>query len=510
MEHYDAREFDLAGRIGRLKTRSGIIETPYLFPVVDPTKQEVSLSEISEVGFNAFITNAYLLYRRLNGSTVDIHGFLNWNKPIMTDSGGYQILEYRAIEVDDATILEYQKRIGSDICVILDVPTGADSTYEQAYSYVQETIRRAWTALPKIMDSNQLWVYPIQGAPYVDLIEYSSLIAKRLPYHVYSLGSPTVFLERYSYENIVEYVAVAKNKVPAEKPFHVFGVGHPMVIPFLVALGVDTFDSASYVLYARDERLMFDFGSRSLKELHYLPCYCPVCSKTSVEELRSMPRKERVKLIAKHNLYTLMGEIRRVKQVVKEGRLWEYLEYRSKAHPSLRRAFSVLKKHIDYLIKFSSSPKTSAVALMLIDADSTANPKLTIAIDSTFNFTLKGGLGKVVLIPALSKPFDKQDFVGKILEKHRDYRAVFYHPYLGLFPLELANTYPYFQHEVGLLELSEEAVRRITGLLIEAKPVEVIILYPDDPVFSTLAERIHGALVKAGVKTSIRGLNSLV
>lgn len=510
MEYYDAKEFDLAGRIGRLKTRSGVIETPYLFPVVDPTKQEIPLSELSEIGFNAFITNAYLMYRRLKGVSVDIHVFFNWSKPIMTDSGGYQILEYRAIDVDDVTILEYQKKIGSDICVILDIPTGADSSYEQAYNYVQETVRRAWNALPRIMDSNQLWVYPIQGAPYVDLIVYSSLVARRLPYHIYSLGSPTVFLERYSYENIVEYTAIAKTKVPAEKPFHVFGVGHPMIIPFLVALGVDTFDSASYILYARDERLMFDYGSRSLKELHYLPCYCPVCSKTTVSELRSMPKKDRVKLIAKHNLYALMGEIKRVKQALKEGRLWEYLEYRSKAHPSLRRAFNVFKKYIDYLTKFSSSPKTSTTALMLIDADSSLNPKLKIAIESTFNFVLKGGLDKLVLIPALSKPFEKQVFVEKILKHFPGYRVVFYHPYLGLIPIELTNTYPFFQHEVGLLELSEDVTTKIISLLIEAKPFEVVVMCPSDIVFRSLAETIYSNLVKAGIKTSIRELNNLV
>jgi len=109
LKHFDPREYDLAGRIGKLKTPHGIIETPYLFPVIDPTRQQPSLKEVEKIGFNAIITNAYLFYKRNRGKPKDIHKALNWNKPIMTDSSGYQVLVYGDVEVTNETIVKYEK-----------------------------------------------------------------------------------------------------------------------------------------------------------------------------------------------------------------------------------------------------------------------------------------------------------------------------------------------------------------------------------------------------------------
>ncbi|WP_054853990.1 tRNA-guanine transglycosylase [Vulcanisaeta distributa] len=98
---FEILEKDLAGRIGRLRTRSGIIETPALFPVINPVKQVISLSDILGIGFNQVITNAYLLKRHYGDLVreVGVHKLLNWDKPIMTDSGAYQLLMYGKVEV---------------------------------------------------------------------------------------------------------------------------------------------------------------------------------------------------------------------------------------------------------------------------------------------------------------------------------------------------------------------------------------------------------------------------
>jgi len=503
LEYYDPRDFDLAGRTGKLKTLHGVIETPYLFPVVDPIRQMPNLDELRNIGFTAFITNAYLFYRRNKGQVRSIHEFFNWNGPIMTDSGGYQILLYGSVDAGNREIVEYEKAIGSDIAVILDVPTGASMSFEEAWSAVKETFRRAWEALPLIMDSKQLWVLPVQGAPYLDLLKYSALASRRLPYHIYALGSPTLYLERYAYEDVLEYTIIARMSLPPEKPLHVFGVGHPMILPFLVAVGADLFDSASYILYARDERMMFPWGTRKLSELQYLPCTCPVCSKYSVEELREMTREERVKKIAVHNLYVLRKELDSIKQAIKDGRLWEYLEYRSKAHPSLRRTLVKLKKYAEYLKLYNPYAKGTQQAILLLDRISTSNPRLRMNKKRVYEVLVQEKRDKVLLIPALVKPFTQQELYLRYKNYANAYRILFYHPYLGLFPPEASNTYPFFQHEIGILEYSREIALEMARTLIKMSVKEVNIVVTEHKPYLRICKFLVNALKDSVEKIEI-------
>ncbi|ADV65544.1 tRNA guanosine(15) transglycosylase TgtA [Desulfurococcus mucosus] len=468
---FEPREYDLAGRLARLTTRHGVIETPYLFPVVDPLKQEVSLDKLLELGFNGIITNAYLFYKRNKGVVKPIHGELKWDKTIMTDSGGYQVLVYGDVEVDNRTIVAYQRDIGVDIGVILDKPTGNNASYREAVESVYETYRRAVEASPLISGSDQLWTLPIQGLPYRDLVLRSSILAWRLPvYSVYAVGSPTVLLERYSYSKIVELTLLARITLPPGKPIHVFGVGHPMILPFLVAAGGDLFDSASYILYARDERYMVETGTRSIRDLHYLPCNCPVCSRYTVRELLELPRRERVRLLALHNLYMLAKELRSIRQAIMEGRLWEMLEHRSRGHPSLREAFRVLVKHRDLLKRYNPLTKPDARALLIVDRSSAYNPR----VESTYSRVLgmlgqPGGRGYLVVIPAYRKPYTSQEEYAVVSEKYKgngSVRIVFLHPFLGVVPPELASTYPFYQHE-SRFSRGDIPFERIRGVFMD-------------------------------------------
>jgi len=507
LEYYDPKDYDLAGRIAKLKTRHGTIETPYLFPVIDPTRQDVSLQDIEQMGFTAFITNAYLFYRRNRGKPRSIHAALKWNKTIMTDSGGYQVLVYGDIDMDNKTIIEYEKSIGVDIGVILDVPTGTKMSREEARRAVFETFDRAVEALPLIMESDQLWVLPIQGAPYKDLLLYSSLRAWKYPYHIHALGSPTVLLERYNYADIVELVALARLHLPPQKPLHVFGVGHPMILPFLVALGADLFDSASYILYARDNRYMTETGTKRLDELSYLPCNCPVCSKYTLEELKSLKKKERTRLLATHNLYVLMEELKKIKEHIKEGRLWEYLEYKSKAHPSLRSAFNVVKKYIGLLEKYNPSSKPNTFAIMMNDHDSLYHPRLRSIKTKVYDNVLSKTDFKntIYLIPAIKKPYSKMlDKISACLHS----KCLLYHPFLGLFPPSLSNTYPYFQHEYNdnidrhtLNDSSIEIAEMLIRLINDRRSISNIVIHYVTGTWSEkLSDLVCELLLRYGVK----------
>src|SRR3989304_8498445 len=124
---FEIKEKDLLARVGKLKTKTSTVETPLLFPVINPVIQPISPKRIKkEFGFEALITNAYIIKQRFRDQPFQqgLHKFLDFDGTIMTDSGAYQILVYGGVEVSQAEIVEYQERIGSDIATILEIPTG--------------------------------------------------------------------------------------------------------------------------------------------------------------------------------------------------------------------------------------------------------------------------------------------------------------------------------------------------------------------------------------------------
>ncbi len=346
---FEVRDKDLGGRIGKLITKSGVIETPAFFPVVNPVKQskEVPVSLLRDLGFTQIITNAYIIKKTVGNEVRDIHEFLGFRGVVMTDSGAYQLLRYggKKVRLDPEEIVRFQESVGSDIAVIADVPTRDDATYDEALYSVDETLRRAALSAELISGSKTLWVLPIQGGVHLDLVRKCAMVGKDLEgYSIYAIGSPVLLMEKYEYSKVFEMILTVKEVVPIDKAVHLFGAGHPMIIPYAVALGVDMFDSASYILYARGGRYMTERGTYMLKDLDYLPCECSICSKYDVKSLLEMSAEERVRNVALHNLYVILREIKNVKVAIREGRLWELLEERGRGHPSLRRLLNLFTR----------------------------------------------------------------------------------------------------------------------------------------------------------------------
>ena len=459
------KDVDLAGRIGRLKLKRGDIETPAFFPVIDPIRQELGVEEIRAAGFKQVITNAYLLLRRFGDEAIrrGVHGILGFDGIVMTDSGAYQILEYGGIEVEQDTIIEYQKAIGSDIGVILDVPTG-DVDYEKAKATVEITLKRALEALKLIEGSSVSWVLPIQGGRHLDLVELSAREASRIPYYsIYGVGSPTEFLERYELTVVLKMIYSAKKHLPDSKPVHLFGAGHPIIIPFAVALGVDMFDSASYILYARDGRYMTDYGVYRVEELEYFPCTCPVCSRMEPRDLAELPKDERVKMLALHNLHVIKRTIDRVKQSIREGRLWDYLEELSRRHPRALEALRVFRRFHRYLELRTPHSKGEVYGLKLYSVESMWNPRVVRFRVRSWRLveTLLEGVDELLLKPLLS---DEECLGGDA-----GVNVVYYTPYLGLVPAVICGLYPSTQHvksrvhDVGVLDDLVYSLRAISA-----------------------------------------------
>ncbi len=350
------------GKIGRITTSHGQFETPTLMPVIDPTDIILKPKDMrKEFGSQLVITNAYLTMLHFgHGEDVKIHKILDYDGPIMTDSGGYQILMYGKVNVTPEEIIRYEDEIEPDIATILDIPTGANATREYARETVNVTLERAKQALQIRSNPKVMWCGPIQGGVFTDLVEESAREMGKLDYQFHAIGSPVELLNGYRYAEIVELVMAAKRNLPMGRPVHLFGAGHPMMLSMSVAMGCDLFDSAAYVLFARDGRYMTSEGTRHLEELSYLPCECPVCTSTTAEELRREPEREKIKLLARHNLHVTFGELRRIRQAILEGRLWEHVQMRCRSHPSLLEAFRRLMAHAKTIEKFDPVTKNSA------------------------------------------------------------------------------------------------------------------------------------------------------
>ena len=196
---FELRDRDLLGRIGRINVKGKSLETPAFMPVVNPMIQTISPKRLKhEFGCDILITNSYIIKYHLGKvPDLELHKLLDYDGVVMTDSGAYQILVYGEVEVTQPEIIEWQKKIGSDISVILDIPTGWDVPRETVEYTVEETLRRAEAALPLIEDTPNLWVGPIQGGKHLDLVAKSAKKIGDMPFDIHALGSPTEVMERY-------------------------------------------------------------------------------------------------------------------------------------------------------------------------------------------------------------------------------------------------------------------------------------------------------------------------
>ncbi|MCG3219308.1 MAG: tRNA guanosine(15) transglycosylase TgtA, partial [Candidatus Heimdallarchaeota archaeon] len=316
---FEVKEHDLWGRIGEIQTPSGKIETPALFPVVGSSNNIVSPRDLSEIfKFDSVITSAYLLSKRHEDpSSIDIHKRLDFDGTVMMDSGAYQILMYGDIELSLEESLALQQKVNADIGVILDIPTSMTDSFESAKKKVDETLLRAEQAL-EFLDKDRIWTLPIQGGKRIELIRYfteKAIASDFLPsYQMFAIGSIAPIMSSYAYTTVGKMILTSRQNLPLDRPLHLFGGGHPMIFAFSVALGCDTFDSAAYVLMAKDGRYMTRFGTKRIENLDYFPCDCPECSKTTPETIRELNKMDQMAFLARHNLWVSQGEIRTIKQ----------------------------------------------------------------------------------------------------------------------------------------------------------------------------------------------------
>ena len=454
---------DLAARIGKLTTPHGSFETPSFIPVIHPVKQQISPSFLKSLGFECIITNAYIAFK-FYGERAEkqgIHQIVDFDGPIMTDSGGYQVLEYGKVNVTPSIMAQFELDIGSDIPVPLDKPTGYGLPYNTAKSYVDETVSNIDETIDIIRknrtDNNnnndngaygddvlsskgEIWTGTIQGAEHFDLVRYSASLLDKKGFSFFAIGSPVELMEAYEFSTLSRLIEATKLSVP-NKPMHLFGAGHPLTIPLAVALGCDTFDSASYILYAKANRYMSSSGTLRLEDLSYLPCCCPVCSANSVKELIDEIPQTRIINLAKHNLYVLKQEMSSVKQAIYDGRLWEYVLQKARSHPKLMDAIHTIK-NFEYIQQ--NTPIFKQKAIYLFEPIDQYRPELKNFRDMLIN-NYKPIFNDILLLypdPG-TRPFYLSNVFKSLIDKHSSSSVLcLYNPFFGLIPVEISDIYP--------------------------------------------------------------------
>jgi len=452
-DRFEILHKDLAGRIGRLSTLHGTVETPLLMPVINPHLPLIPPDELASMGAEMVITNSYIINQdpdlREGAIEQGLHHLLGFPGPIMTDSGAFQLSVYGDIDVLPLEILDFQFAIKSDISVPLDIPTPPDVSRERAESELNITEERLREAAGLKRDA--LLAGPVQGSTYPDLRERAGRFARELGFDLYPIGGVVPLMEAYRFRDLVDVVVSAKKGLGSGVPVHLFGAGHPMIFALAAAMGCDLFDSAAYALYAREGRYLTVQGTRKLEEMKHLPCSCPVCLKYTQQELMDSPQRSRE--LARHNLYVSLQEIKLVRQSIRDGSLWDLLETRCRSHPRMLDGLKRLASYGDWLEGLDSASKST---FFYLSPESASRPEVIRHGRRIERISLKGE----VLIT--DDPNANPSGYDNVLN---------FKPPFGPYPTQLSETYP-FNAEVPA-EADDAAIDRavrITRRLIEANP----------------------------------------
>ena len=393
---------DAAGRICKWTVGKHTIRTPNICIVVNPNRMSVSAAELKqEFKADILITNSYIIRRSANLSEValskGVHSLLGWDGPLYTDSGTYQMFSQGKADVKPEEIIAYQKKIGSDIITPLDMFTRPTDDLKTAKSKLATTLDRIKAARRAQPDINL--VGPIQGGRFLELRKKACVEVAKLNPDVFAIGGIVPLMMQYRFRDLADVILTCKSNLPAHTPIHAFGAGHPMVFALLAAFGCDLFDSAMYSLAAERGAYLTVSGTRQLSDLKEFPCSCPLCSDTVPKRVLELPEEERKRWLARHNLYVTFQELRTIRTAIRENSLWELVQERARAHPSLLMALEHGLKNYPNLFQ-ELDPVSKKSALMWGGEETAVRPEVVRAKDWLKRVPMK-------------KPFRKEPF-GKV------------------------------------------------------------------------------------------------
>ena len=464
---------DGQARLGKLHTSHGILETPCLLPVINPNIRTIEPSEMwNKYGIQALITNSYVIWKheklKEKALSEGIHSLLEYPGVVMTDSGTFQSYVYGDVEVDVKEIAEFQHDIGVDIATMLDVFSRPDMNYEEVEYAVNETLKRAPDSIEAA--NGTMLNGPIQGGLFPDLRVKSATKMSEHDFAIHPIGGIVPIMENHNYKDLVKIVLAVKSHLKPNRPVHMFGCGHPMLFPMLVAMGADLFDSAAYALFARDGRLLTPWGTERIQDMEEWPILMPAVVGLTPSEVRELDKEERTKILARFNLEVTLQEMSRCRQAVRDGKIWQLAEMRSHQHPSLREAFLWLitnpakssmeplilddysaskeigqergmwEENWDWLVFSQTSPRNGSESWG--GSETYHRPQIELARRRLFSRWKSNKSGDVVIFHGANPPW--RDKIGNLVDKllNTDLELFVYTP-VGLLPWGLEDLNPW-------------------------------------------------------------------
>ncbi|KAB3537270.1 tRNA guanosine(34) transglycosylase Tgt [Alkaliphilus pronyensis] len=345
------------GRLGKLHTPHGIIETPIFMPVgTQATVKTMTPEELKEIKSQIILSNTYHLYLRPGHKLIEraggLHRFMNWDGPILTDSGGFQVFSLGALRkiteegvefrshldgskhfISPEKAVEIQNSLGSDILMVFDecAPFPADRQYVK--NSLERTTR--WAKRCKEAHKNtdrQALFGIIQGGMYGDLRKQSLNELIELDFPGYAVGGLSVGEPKPLMYEVLEYTTPF---MPKHKPRYLMGVGSPDCLIEGVIRGIDMFDCVLPSRIGRNGTAMTSEGKIVIKNAVHTEafqpldpqCDCYTCKNYSRSYLRHLFKANEVlglRLLTYHNLYFLLKLMDEVRQAIKEDRLLDY------------------------------------------------------------------------------------------------------------------------------------------------------------------------------------------
>ncbi len=344
-------------RLGRLHTPRGIINTPIFMPVGTlATVKSMTPEELKEMNAEIILSNTYHLYLRPGHELIEkaggLHKFMNWDRPILTDSGGFQVfslgdlrkiteegVEFRShidgskhfLTPEKATHI--QNALGSDIMMVFD----ECAPYPAEHDYVKKSLERTtrWAVRCQEAHKNpetQALFGIVQGGMYKDLREQSAKELVALDFPGYSIGGLSVGEPKDLMNEVLDYTIPL---LPADKPRYLMGVGSPDALIDGVLRGVDMFDCVLPTRIARNGTAMTSQGKLVIKNAKHTEdfgpldpeCDCYTCKNYSRAYLRHLYKCNEIlsaRLMTTHNLHFLITLMKQVREAIMEDRLLDF------------------------------------------------------------------------------------------------------------------------------------------------------------------------------------------
>ena len=356
--HFEILKTSNKSRLGKLHTKHGIVNTPAFMPVgTCGTVKAMMPESVASTGAEILLGNTYHLMLRPGADLVEkmggLHKFMNWDKPILTDSGGFQVMSLSSLRKISEKGVEFkshvdgkkfflspeesikiQHKLDSNITMAFDECTPYPSPYEKCRDSMRLSMRWAERSRRAFIDRDGYGIFGIQqGNIFKDLRQESAEALKKIGFDGYAIGGLAI---GEGQEKMFEVLDYAPDMLPGDKPRYLMGVGRPDDIVGAVLRGVDMFDCVMPTRSGRTSQAFTKFGTINIRNARHKEdprpleegCDCPLCthySRAYIHHLQKCQEVLAVMLLSWHNVRYYERLMQGLRQAIASGTLSDFV-----------------------------------------------------------------------------------------------------------------------------------------------------------------------------------------